>query len=74
MLQAEQDEFSSIIKVKREILQEFSVLAAQRQDALQERELQLRSLSGQASVYGKELAVLHQKMKRVAKQVLEVQE
>jgi hypothetical protein len=74
MLQAQRDEFSSIIKVKREKLQESSVLAAQMQDALQERERQLRTLSGQASVYGKELAVLHQKMKRVAKQVLEVQE
>ena len=74
MLQAQRDEFSSIIKVKREKLQESSVLAAQMQDALQERERQLRTLSGQASEYGKELAALHQKMTRVAQQVLEVQE
>ena len=51
-------------------------------DALQERGRQLRSLSGQASGYGKglgfrygkELAALHHKMTRVAEQVLEVQE
>jgi hypothetical protein len=36
MLQAQRDEFYSIIEVKRERLQESSVLAALMQDALQE--------------------------------------
>lgn len=74
MLRAEREEFSSIIKVKREKLEESSVLAAQMQGALQERVQQLRTLSGQASEYGKELADLHLKMTQVAEKVLEVQE
>ena len=65
ILAAQQERMFSAIKLKREKLHESSVLSAQTQSAVQERESQLKGLSAEATSQATQHAALHADLQEV---------